>query len=192
MTARIIETMKMSVGVEWALHGCLSLAMAGAFPRTAVRPEDVAPSDAEGRPITTARLAELHGIAPASLNKTFQQLVRADVVRSVSGPGGGLMLTRHPADITFLDVVDAVEGAVGAFRCTELRQRGPVASPPEALLSPCAIAATMAAAENAWRAHLAQVSIADIASGLATTHPAVPGRTRDYLTKAPSQSASGT
>ena len=63
-----------------------------------------------------------------------------------------------------LDVVLAVDGDEPAFRCTEIRQRGPLAAPPEACRRPCAVARAMAAAESAWRAALAAVSIADLAA----------------------------
>jgi hypothetical protein len=48
--------------------------------------------------------------------------------------------------------------------CTEIRQRGPLATPPEACAGPCAIARAMAAA--AWRAVLRVVSIADLAKSV--------------------------
>ena len=168
----------MSLGVEWALHSCLSLAMAGAHPPADATDTATAPG---GRPVTTRRLADLHGLAPASLNKTLQLLVRAGVIRSVPGPGGGVALTRHPAEISFLDIVQAVEGVPGAFRCTELRRRGRFPADPEACLAPCAIAATMADAERAWRQVLDDVSLADKAAELAIRLPDVPPRTRTFL-----------
>ncbi len=168
----------MSLGVEWALHSCLSLAMAGAHPPADATDTATAPG---GRPVTTRRLADLHGLAPASLNKTLQLLVRAGVIRSVPGPGGGVALTRHPAEISFLDIVQAVEGVPGAFRYTELRRRGRFPADPEACLAPCAIAATMADAERAWRQVLDDVSLADKAAELAIRLPDVPPRTRTFL-----------
>ena len=47
--------------------------------------------------------------------------------------------------------------------CTEIRQRGPLATPQESCTRPCAIARAMADAETAWRAALQAVSIADLA-----------------------------
>jgi DNA-binding IscR family transcriptional regulator len=59
-------------------------------------------------------------------------------------------------------VVEAVEGTQPTFVCTEIRQRGPLAAPPEACSAPCAITRTMLAADRAWRAALREVSIADL------------------------------
>lgn len=42
------------------------------------------------------------------LHKVLQDLVRAELVRSRSGPGGGYSLTRQADEITILDVVNAV------------------------------------------------------------------------------------
>jgi Rrf2 family protein len=42
-------------------------------------------------------------------HKVLQALVRAGVVRSQSGPGGGYALRRPPEELSLLDVVSAVE-----------------------------------------------------------------------------------
>ncbi|MYV54830.1 Rrf2 family transcriptional regulator [Streptomyces sp. SID3212] len=136
--------MKMSGGVEWALHCCVVL--------TVVE-----------EPVPAARLAQLHDVSATYLAKQMQALSRAGLVRAVQGKSGGYVLTRHPASITVLDVVEAVDGAGPAFVCTEIRQRGPLASPPESCTAPCGIAHAMAVAEAAWRDSLAGVSIADLA-----------------------------
>ncbi|WP_344306586.1 Rrf2 family transcriptional regulator [Fodinicola feengrottensis] len=135
--------MRLSGGVESALHCCVVLT-----------------STAE--PVPATRLAELHGVSATYLAKQLQALSRADLVHSVQGKSGGYVLTRSPAKITVLDVVEAVDGSEPTYVCTEIRQRGPLAAPPEACTAPCAIARTMFAADRAWRAALAEVSIADL------------------------------
>jgi len=62
-----------------------------------------------------------------------------------------------------LDVVEAVDGPRPAFACTEIRQRDPLATPPEACLTPCPISRAMTAADDAWRAALKAVTIAALA-----------------------------
>ncbi|MGH7171261.1 MAG: Rrf2 family transcriptional regulator [Gemmataceae bacterium] len=42
-------------------------------------------------------------------HKVLQALVRAGLVRSQSGPGGGYALLRAPRDVSILDIVSAVE-----------------------------------------------------------------------------------
>ncbi len=135
--------MKLSGGVESALHCCVVLTAAA-------------------EPVPAARLAELHGVSATYLAKQLQALSRAGLVLSVQGKSGGYVLTRPPAEITVLDVVEAIEGAGPTFVCTEIRQRGPRAAPPEACAAPCAIARTMIAADRAWRAALREVSVADL------------------------------
>lgn len=134
----------MSAGVEWALHCCVVLTAAP-------------------HPVPAARLAELHDVSGTYLAKQLQELSRAGLVRSVQGKSGGYTLTRPANEITVLDIVEAVDGPQPAFVCTEIRQRGPLAAPPEACTTPCAISRAMSAADNAWRAALSAVSVADLA-----------------------------
>lgn len=54
------------------------------------------------------RLAEQTQVPRRYLHTVLQDLVRADLVRSRSGPRGGYALARPPEEITILDVVDAV------------------------------------------------------------------------------------
>jgi Rrf2 family protein len=137
--------MRMSPGVEWGLHCCSVMA--------ALPPGSVLPSSG---------LAELHEVAPAYLAKHLQALSAAGIVESVPGKRGGYRLARAAADITVLDVVLAIDGAETAFTCTEIRQCGPGACAPSAYRTPCGIARIMWDAEDAWRASLAEHTIADL------------------------------
>ncbi|RKE22993.1 Rrf2 family transcriptional regulator [Streptomyces sp. TLI_171] len=141
--------MKLSGGVEWALHCCVVLTAAA-------------------EPVPAARLATLHDVSPSYLAKQLQALSRAGLVHSVQGKTGGYVLTRKPAEISVLDVVQAVDGASPAFVCTEIRQRGPLGTPPEQCTRPCPISRAMGAADAAWRASLAAVTIADLAASVET------------------------
>jgi Rrf2 family protein len=141
--------MKLSDGVEWAIHSCTMLAL---LP--------------EGWALPAARLAEFHGVPPAYLAKHLQAMSRAGIVESVQGPKGGYRLAQASGDITLLDVVDAVEGDTQAFRCTEIRQRGPAAVAASSYRKRCGIARAMDRAEAAWRRELAAQTIADLVHGL--------------------------
>lgn len=134
---------KLSGGLEWALHCCVVLSVA----------DD---------PVPVGTLAELHDVSTTYLAKQMQALSRADIVQSVQGHSGGYLLTREPKNITVLDVVEAVDGPEAPFVCTEIRQRGPLATPPEACKSLCAINRTMLAADRAWRQSLKSVTVADL------------------------------
>jgi Rrf2 family protein len=135
--------MKLTGGVEWALHCCVVLSVAA-------------------EPVPVGTLAELHDVSTSYLAKQMQALSRAGIVSSAQGRAGGYALTRAPKDITVLDVVEAIDGREPAFTCTEIRQRGPLAAPPEACRSVCAIHHAMIAADHAWRASLRSMSIADL------------------------------
>ncbi len=144
--------MKMTGGVEWGLHCCVVLSSAT-------------------EPVAAAKLAELHDVSATYLAKQLQLLSRAGLVRSAPGQSGGYLLTRPATEITVLDVVEAIDGPQPAFRCTEVRQRGPMAVPPDRCDTPCPIAAVMDTADRAWRESLRAVTIGAIAATVAATTP---------------------
>lgn len=158
--------MKMSEGVEWTIH-CL-VVLAGLPP---------------GATVPGARLAELHGVPGPYLGKSLQALSRAGILRSDPGARGGYRLGRPPEEITLLDVVLAVDGPEPAFRCMEIRQKGPASSKdPAVYLKPCTVHAAMQRAELAWRRELAAQTLADLRTRVHRAIPAdVQERMRDWL-----------
>ncbi|MDH5236854.1 MAG: Rrf2 family transcriptional regulator [Acidimicrobiia bacterium] len=160
--------MRLSDGTEWTLHCCTVLA---ALP--------------EGIAVPAGVLAELHGVAPAYLAKQLQLLSAADLVSTRRGRHGGYQLARSPTAISLLDVVLAIEGPEPAFRCSEIRQRGPSAVPAERYVRPCGIARRMWAAEQAWRDELAATTLADLCAELdATVDPQQMERAFTWLVSA--------
>jgi Rrf2 family protein len=121
----------------------------------------------EGGVLSAAALAEFHGVSTSYLLKHLQSLSSAGIVATVPGPKGGYRLARSPDTITLLDIVLAVEGPQPAFRCAEIRQRGPNPLPGRYFTKPCGINAAMLKAEKAYRAELAKTTIADILGDLA-------------------------
>jgi Rrf2 family protein len=65
-----------------------------------------------GRMLASAAIAEAEGLPDRFLVKVLAPLVRADVLHSAGGPGGGYRLARPAKGITLLEVVEAVEGPV--------------------------------------------------------------------------------
>ena len=51
------------------------------------------------------------------LAKILRELVRGGLVESVRGAKGGYRLARSPSDITFLDVVECIEGPIALNEC---------------------------------------------------------------------------
>ena len=61
------------------------------------------------RPMTAREIAEVTRVPADYLSKVLQTLVRAGIVLSRRGIGGGFTLRRAPEDVTILDVVNAVD-----------------------------------------------------------------------------------
>ncbi|QBD75261.1 Rrf2 family transcriptional regulator [Ktedonosporobacter rubrisoli] len=137
--------MKLSEGVEWGLHCVCLLAELPA-----------------GATLPTKALAEYHGLSETYLSKHLQALTNERILESVPGPKGGYRLTRSAEEITLLEVVEAIDGHEPLFRCTEIRQQGPLALPCEQYRLPCAVHVAMAQADKAWRNTLRMQSIADV------------------------------
>jgi DNA-binding IscR family transcriptional regulator len=88
-------------------------------------------------------------------------------------------ITGGAADITLLQIVEAVDGASSHYECREIRQQGRGALPAEECQTPCILAAKMADAHEAWRRSLAATSLAEI---IAALPPSAPRRTPVRLT----------
>jgi Rrf2 family protein len=145
---------RLSEGVEWGTHCTVLLSF---LPR--------------GRALPTGRLAEYYGVPTAYLAKHLQALSRAGILDAVPGPGGGYRLARDPAEISMLDVVEAIDGTESAFRCSEIRRRGPSALPAREYRDPCSIHVVMNRADDAWRAEVRSVSVADLVRRMSETAP---------------------
>lgn len=62
-----------------------------------------------GNAFTTQQIAQTTKVPAAYLSKILQSLVRAQLVRSQRGLGGGFVLTKLPEEINILEVLDAVD-----------------------------------------------------------------------------------
>jgi Rrf2 family protein len=152
--------MQLRAPVEWALHCCAILA--GLAP---------------GRYLPTRDLADFHGVPKEYLSKALQALSQAGLVEGTLGPSGGYRLARPPGALSFLDIVEAVEGRGPTFVCTNIRRNNPCLSGAEAKTlctdkKPCAIAKVMWEADRNWRASLRTVSLADLEKTLESHLPA--------------------
>ena len=65
----------------------------------------------------SAEVCRLFGFSEAHFAKVMQALSRAGVVESVRGPHGGTRLARPPAEITLLEVYEALDGPFAETRC---------------------------------------------------------------------------
>ncbi len=56
-------------------------------------------------------------VTPAFLTKIFQPLIKAGIVSSQRGVGGGFLLAKDPSEITMLDILEAEEGKLKLNHC---------------------------------------------------------------------------
>jgi Rrf2 family protein len=99
--------MQYSVGVEYSLH-CLVYLI------------DIPPDSSIG----IKELSTFQGVSETYLSKMFGKLSKAGIVRSVPGIKGGYRLAKDPVDITFFDVVEAIEGSKPIFQCKNIKEKG--------------------------------------------------------------------
>ncbi|HEY4076209.1 MAG TPA: Rrf2 family transcriptional regulator [Rhizomicrobium sp.] len=155
--------------VEWALHCCAVLA-------------GLAPD----RYLPTRDLADFHGVPKEYLSKALQALSQAGLVEGTLGPTGGYRLARSPDKITFLDVVEALEGKGPTFVCTNIRRNIPCLTAAEKSqctdARPCAVARVMWDADSVWRDRLRAATLADLGKTLESDlSPALRRRTAAWL-----------
>lgn len=131
--------------------------------------------DSDRKPLSSRDLADLQGISPSFVAKIFPKLEKAGIVRASEGVRGGYVLARAPKDISFLEIIDAIEGAKPLFDCKEVRIRCPLFgddAPTWATKGTCGIHAVMLRAEKAMREALASQSLADVAAAYQRKAPA--------------------
>lgn len=90
------------------------------------------------------------------LAKIFQSLVRAGLVQSVRGTGGGFRLARAAAEITVLDIIEGVEGPIALQRCLEEK-------PDCVHMTHCALCGLLAEAQGRLRETLARTTLEELA-----------------------------
>lgn len=68
--------------------------------------------------VVEARDIAVHEKIPMRfLLKIMPSLIKAGIIKSFRGVGGGYALAKTPGEITFLDVLDAIEGPVRINKC---------------------------------------------------------------------------
>lgn len=135
--------MQYSVGVEYAFH---SLFYMIEIPT--------------GRTIGIKDLASLNKISESYLSKVFTKLKKAGIVRSIPGVNGGYELSKAAENISFWDVVEAIEGSSNLFVCAEIRQNNVFNSECEDHSCPCLIKVVMYEAEEQMRNYLRSKTLA--------------------------------
>ncbi|MFK7692408.1 RrF2 family transcriptional regulator [Paenibacillus sp. HJGM_3] len=127
--------MKYSKATNYALHTMLYLV---AF--------------APDRPVGVQQLADKQGVSPTYLSKILTKLVKAGLIESASGANGGYRLKGRKEDISFLDIIHAVEGTASLFECCGSED------------SRCLIHQVMLTAEDAMEQHLKNTKLSELAA----------------------------
>lgn len=137
--------MKMSQGIEWSIHCCALLAL--------LPPE---------RTLRIEKIAEFYDLPVPYLRKHFQDLSRAKILKTTSGPKGGYRLALPASEVNLLMIYEAIEGRDPAFRCNEIRRQGPNTCGQKIYPAACNIATAMWKAEEAFRRELEKVNLTKI------------------------------
>ena len=69
--------------------------------------------------ISATQLAQETGLPLPTVQKLVSLLVKAGLLRSTRGAGGGLQLARPAAAVTLADIIEAVEGPIALTSCVE-------------------------------------------------------------------------
>ncbi|MBN7772157.1 Rrf2 family transcriptional regulator [Clostridium aminobutyricum] len=139
--------MQFSIGVEYALHCMLYMV-------------DI-PS---GTSVGIKDLATYQGVSETYLSKVYTKLRKAGIIKSIPGVNGGYELARAPENITFWDIVEAIEGSSPLFQCAEIRQNEILLDknnlPDTHTKCPCLIKVVMLDAEEQMRQYLRNKTLA--------------------------------
>lgn len=108
-----------------------------------------------GTRMTASELADVCGIPAGNVPTIVNMLSRAGILRCSPGRSGGCELARPPAEITALEVIEALEGPLEIAHCLLDAQRCHGKDPE------CAVHQAWVAGRNAAIAALAQITLAD-------------------------------
>ena len=136
--------MQFSIGVEYAFHSLFYMVDIPERKTLGIKP-----------------IAELHGITESYLSKIFAKLRKAGIVRSISGVKGGYELARRAEDVSFWDIIEAIEGPSFFFQCAEIRKTNIFVDDPSVFTDecPCLIKVVIQEAEELFRNRLKTKSL---------------------------------
>jgi Rrf2 family iron-sulfur cluster assembly transcriptional regulator len=108
--------------IEWIRKTTMQLSTRGRYAVMALIDLAALQVEPEGetRAVKLEEVANRQGISLSYLEQLFSQLRKAEVVKSVRGPGGGYKLFRDENDIYMYDIINAVNEGTKATRCDGL------------------------------------------------------------------------
>ena len=111
------------------------------------------------RKVTLREVAENEGISLKYLEQLAHDLVRANLLSSTRGHGGGYLLAREAHDIKSGDILRAAEGTTAPVACAALDGEG--ACPRE---ETCTTVAFWAGLDRAIEDYVDNITLADLVS----------------------------
>lgn len=67
--------------------------------------------------VSVKEISEMLNVSANHLSKVMQRLVKAELVISIKGYGGGFKLAKKPEDVSFLDIYEAIDGRFNPTNC---------------------------------------------------------------------------
>ena len=116
----------------------------------------------KNKTIGIKKIAQIHNLTDAYLSKIFSKLRKANIVKSTPGINGGYQLAKNPSEISFWDVLEAIEGSSHFFQCADIREKNIFEKDPTVFKKhcPCLIKTVMYEAEKLYRDNLRNKSLA--------------------------------
>jgi Rrf2 family protein len=105
---------------------------------------------AEGTQVSLSEISRLRLLPESFVRRLSGSLVKAGILLTARGTGGGVRLARPAAEISLLDVIEAVEGGIVLNECLDGKHTCPLANG-------CPVQAAWSAATAALEAHLGAV-----------------------------------
>ena len=78
-----------------------------------------------GMPVQIKDISKRQEIPPRYLEQIFQKLKKANIVKSIRGPGGGYILAKEPDRITVGDIIQAMREPIDPVFCVEGENENP-------------------------------------------------------------------
>jgi Rrf2 family protein len=159
MRERAIPPTLSTQGQRWSIRGAILRSMRLELTRRgdyAVRAMLALASETAAGPLSARRIAERMEIPPRFLPQVMSDLAAAGLVEATTGRSGGYRLSRPPARISLLEVIEAVEG--DSRRQTCALRGGPCGAD-----GTCAIHDVFSAAQDALLRQFAGASLEDMA-----------------------------
>lgn len=71
------------------------------------------------RPVSIKEISERQNVSVAYLEQILNKLRKANLIKSIKGPGGGYLLNKSPENISIASILNELEGPVAITTCLD-------------------------------------------------------------------------